>query len=112
MKTVEKSKWRFKWAGRWTTTHMARTEEDIKREHPETVRIGNFDGGSRPKKQEFMTGIRESFPLLHTGRWRTTVPGRNQPAAPERRSGYSTTGLQSPCTQLQDIFGDPGMVTR
>ncbi len=39
MKKIEKWKWRIKWAGRWTTTRIARTEEDIKREHPEATRI-------------------------------------------------------------------------
>jgi hypothetical protein len=39
MKQVEKWKWRIRWAGRWTTTQIARTEEDIKREHPEAIRV-------------------------------------------------------------------------
>jgi hypothetical protein len=39
MKTVEKWKWRIRWAGRWTTTRIAMTEADIRREHPEAVRI-------------------------------------------------------------------------
>ena len=39
MRTVEKWKWRIRWAGRWTTTRIARTEEVIRREHPEATRV-------------------------------------------------------------------------
>jgi hypothetical protein len=39
MKTVEKWRWGIRWAGRWTTTQIHRTEEDIRREHPEAQKI-------------------------------------------------------------------------
>lgn len=39
MKQVEKWRWRIRWAGRWTTTRIPFTEEDVRREHPEAVRI-------------------------------------------------------------------------
>jgi hypothetical protein len=39
MKTVEKWLWRIRWAGRWTTTKIHWTEEDIRRENPEATRI-------------------------------------------------------------------------
>lgn len=39
MKVVEKWKWRIRWAGRWTTTRIAMTEEEIRREHPEATRV-------------------------------------------------------------------------
>lgn len=39
MKRVEKWKWRIKWGGRWTTTTIARTEEDIRVEHPEAEKV-------------------------------------------------------------------------
>lgn len=31
--------WQIQWAGRWMTTHTRFSEEAIKREHPEAVRI-------------------------------------------------------------------------
>ena len=31
--------WQIQWAGRWMTTYTRFTEEAIKREHPEAVRI-------------------------------------------------------------------------
>jgi hypothetical protein len=39
VKQIEKWKWRIRWAGRWTTTQIARTEEDIRREHPEAIKV-------------------------------------------------------------------------
>jgi hypothetical protein len=39
MKTAEKWLWRVRWAGRWTTTRIAYTEAEVRREHPEAVRI-------------------------------------------------------------------------
>lgn len=39
MKTVEKWRWRIRWAGRWTTTRIAYTEADIRREHPEAEKM-------------------------------------------------------------------------
>jgi hypothetical protein len=41
MKTVEKWKWRIRWAGRWVTTRIAMTEQDIRREHPEATKVDN-----------------------------------------------------------------------
>jgi hypothetical protein len=39
MKQVEKWRWRIRWAGRMTTTRVHFTEAEIRREHPEAVRI-------------------------------------------------------------------------
>jgi hypothetical protein len=39
MLTVEKWHWRIRWAGRWTTTTIHYTEQEIRREHPEAVKI-------------------------------------------------------------------------
>ena len=39
MRTVEKWKWRIRWAGRWTTTRIAMTEAEIRREHPEATPV-------------------------------------------------------------------------
>jgi hypothetical protein len=39
VKQIEKWKWRIRWAGRWTTTRIAYTEAEVRREHPEAVRI-------------------------------------------------------------------------
>jgi hypothetical protein len=39
MKTVTKWRWKIRWGGRCTTTRIAYTEADIRREHPEAVRI-------------------------------------------------------------------------
>jgi hypothetical protein len=39
MKTVEKFKWRIRWAGRWTTTRIPFTEAEVRREHPEATPI-------------------------------------------------------------------------
>jgi hypothetical protein len=39
MKTVEKWHWRIRWAGKQTTTRIHYTEDEIRREHPEAVRI-------------------------------------------------------------------------
>jgi hypothetical protein len=39
MKVVEKWKWRIRWAGRWTTTRIAMTEDEIQREHREATRV-------------------------------------------------------------------------
>jgi hypothetical protein len=39
MKRVEKYLWRIRWAGRTTTTRVHFTEDEIRVEHPEAVRI-------------------------------------------------------------------------
>ena len=39
MQTVEKWRWRIRWAGRWTSTRIHQTEAEIRAEHPEAVRI-------------------------------------------------------------------------
>lgn len=39
MRTEVAYLWRIRWAGRWSTTPTHRTEIDIRREHPEAVRI-------------------------------------------------------------------------
>jgi hypothetical protein len=39
MKQVEKWRWRIRWAGRSTTTRIHYTEAEIRREHPEAVRV-------------------------------------------------------------------------
>jgi hypothetical protein len=39
MRRVEKYLWRIRWAGRLTTTRVHFTEEEIRREHPEAVRV-------------------------------------------------------------------------
>ncbi len=39
MKQVDVYFWQIQWAGRWMTTFTRFTEEAIKREHPEAVRI-------------------------------------------------------------------------
>jgi hypothetical protein len=39
MKQVEKWKWRVIWAGRLTTTRIAYTEAEIRREHPEALKL-------------------------------------------------------------------------
>jgi hypothetical protein len=39
MKTVEKWIWKIRWAGRWTTTLVPFTEDQVRREHPEAVRV-------------------------------------------------------------------------
>jgi hypothetical protein len=41
MKEESTYRWRIKWAGRWTTTNYQCTEEHIRKEHPEAVRIDN-----------------------------------------------------------------------
>ena len=38
MKEEVQWQWRIKWCGRWTTSHYC-TEEAIRREHPEAVRL-------------------------------------------------------------------------
>lgn len=37
-------RWRFQWGGRWVTDKLWRTEDEIRREHPEAVRV---DGSER-----------------------------------------------------------------
>ena len=39
MKTEIQYQWRIKWAGHWTTMGHHCTEESIRKEHPEAVRI-------------------------------------------------------------------------
>ena len=39
MKTEIQYQWRIKWSGHWTTTGHHCTEESIRKEHPEAVRI-------------------------------------------------------------------------
>ncbi|MBK6594171.1 MAG: hypothetical protein IPG23_16555 [Burkholderiales bacterium] len=39
MKQEEVYFWQIQWAGRWMTTFTRFTEEAVKREHPEAVRI-------------------------------------------------------------------------
>jgi hypothetical protein len=39
MKQIEKWKWRIRWAGRWTTTRVAQTEAEVRREHPEATPV-------------------------------------------------------------------------
>jgi hypothetical protein len=39
MREVEKWKWRVRWAGRLTTTRIHYTEAEIRREHPEAIRL-------------------------------------------------------------------------
>lgn len=39
MKTIEKWLWRIRWGGCWTTTRIHRTEDEIRREHPEAQRV-------------------------------------------------------------------------
>ncbi len=39
MQTVEKWKWRIRWAGRWTTTRIAYTEAEIRLQHPEATKV-------------------------------------------------------------------------
>jgi hypothetical protein len=39
MKTAEKWIWRIRWAGRWTTTLVPFTEDQVRAEHPEAVRV-------------------------------------------------------------------------
>ena len=64
MKTVEKWRWRIRWTGRWTTTPIAYTEEQIRREHPEAEKVPNsrvtvevpeteeeIEAGMRPAKR-------------------------------------------------------------
>lgn len=38
MKEEIRWQWRIRWCGRWTTSHHC-TEEAVRREHPEAVRI-------------------------------------------------------------------------
>lgn len=38
MKEEAQYKWRIQWCGRWTTSHYC-TQEAIRREHPEAVRV-------------------------------------------------------------------------
>lgn len=38
MKEEVQWKWRIKWCGRWTTSHYC-SEEAVRREHPEAVRV-------------------------------------------------------------------------
>ena len=39
MKTEIQYRWRIRWSGRWVTTGHHCTEEQIRKEHPEAVRI-------------------------------------------------------------------------
>lgn len=39
MRTEEHWRWRIKWGGRWKTTRITYTEEHIRKEHPEAIRI-------------------------------------------------------------------------
>jgi hypothetical protein len=39
VKTLEKWKWKIRWAGRWTTTSVHFTEDEIHREHREAERL-------------------------------------------------------------------------
>jgi hypothetical protein len=39
VKTLEKWKWKIRWAGRWTTTRVHFTEDEIRREHREAERL-------------------------------------------------------------------------
>lgn len=39
MRLVEKWLWRIRWAGRRTTTRAHFTEAEIRREHPDAVRV-------------------------------------------------------------------------
>ena len=39
MKTEVTYQWRIQWAGKWSTTRHHFTEEHIRKEHPEAVRL-------------------------------------------------------------------------
>jgi hypothetical protein len=39
MKTVEKYRWKIRWAGRSTTTRAHFTEAEIRDQHPDAVRV-------------------------------------------------------------------------
>lgn len=39
MRRVEKWKWRIRWGGKTMTTRVAFTEEEIRRQHPDAVRV-------------------------------------------------------------------------
>jgi hypothetical protein len=39
MRNVEKWRWRISWAGRWMTTRAHFTEAEVRKQHPEAVRI-------------------------------------------------------------------------
>lgn len=39
MRSVEKWLWRIRWAGHMTTTRIHYTEQEIRRHHPEAVRV-------------------------------------------------------------------------
>jgi hypothetical protein len=39
MKTIEKWIWKIRWAGRWTTTLIPFTEDQVRRNHPEAQRV-------------------------------------------------------------------------
>jgi hypothetical protein len=63
MRKVEKWKWRIRWGGRMTTTRIHYTEAEIRREHPEAVRID----GSRivvclPQTEGEMAATRRRYP--------------------------------------------------
>jgi hypothetical protein len=39
MRYVEKWRWKIRWAGRLTTTRIHFTDEEIRQEHPDAVRV-------------------------------------------------------------------------
>ncbi len=39
MQQIEKWRWKIRWGGRWTSTRIHYTEEQIRREHPEARKI-------------------------------------------------------------------------
>jgi hypothetical protein len=39
MKREETWKWRIRWGGRWSTWDLYRTEAEIRREHPEAIKV-------------------------------------------------------------------------
>jgi hypothetical protein len=61
MRKVIKYQWRTKWAGRTSTTKLYYTEEEIKREHPEAIRVdANWREFEEPETEEERQAIMRS----------------------------------------------------
>ena len=72
MKTEELWRWRVKWVGKWTTTRFDATEEQIRAQHPDAIRVD----GTRKLRQVPETNEEVMAAMYMTpGDWRNKLGG-------------------------------------
>lgn len=64
MKCIETWRWKTPWNGKWSTTRFHSTEEDIRRTHPEAVRVeGTLIVREIPEAPEEKSPTLRSWPM-------------------------------------------------